>query len=293
MKTTQSKPFVKWAGGKTQLIKFIEQTIPKNFEFLTYVESFIGGGAVLFWMLKTYPKIKKATISDINQDLVNAYKTIKTHPKDLILNLGELSKLYNQADELSQKRMFMDLRYKFNSKILEPIENASILIFLNKTCFNGLWRVNSNGEFNVPFGKKKFCGMFEEDSIYATSEALQKVEILCDDFENVAEPNEHSCFFYFDPPYKPISSTSSFTSYDKSGFNDLDQSRLKALCSRIDKSGNKFVLSNSSHAFFDDLYSEFNVSRVDASRRINSKAQLRGPIKEIIVSNFNHDPKVI
>jgi len=293
--TNKGKPFVKWVGGKTQLIDSIEKTLPKNFlnqSNLTYIEPFVGGGAVLFWILQKYPNIKKAVINDINPDLTTAYKTIKTSPKELIIELQSIQNEYLQLSEENRKEYFLLKRERFNTKSLDTIENTALFIFLNRTCFNGLYRVNSKGLFNVPFGKYANPKICDEQTILADSELLQKVEILTGDFEATLKHAGENSLFYFDPPYKPLSDTSSFNSYAKEEFNDKEQIRLGNFCQRIDLLGHSFILSNSdvkgknpNDNFFDDLYNQFDIKRVYATRMVNASAEKRGKLTELLITN--------
>lgn len=293
--TNKGKPFIKWVGGKTQLIDSIEKALPKGFENqlnLTYVEPFVGGGAVLFWILQKYPNIEKAIINDINPDLTTAYKTIKTNPHELIKELRTIADEYLPLSEDERKIYFLSKRERFNTKSLEPVENTSLFIFLNRTCFNGLYRVNSKGLFNVPFGKYANPKICDEQTILADSELLQKVEILTGDFEATLKYVGKNSFFYFDPPYKPLCETSSFNSYAKEEFNDNEQIRLGEFCRRIDLLGHNFVLSNSDvkgknpkDNFFDDLYSQFEIKRVYATRMVNANAEKRGKLTELLITN--------
>jgi DNA adenine methylase len=286
--TNKGKPFIKWVGGKTQLIESIEKTLPKDFgnqRNFTYIEPFVGGGAILFWILQKYPNIKKAVINDINPDLTTAYKTIKENPEKLIMELRSIQEEYLPLSEEKRKEYFLSKRERFNTKSLEPVENSALFIFLNRTCFNGLYRVNSKGGFNVPFGKYANPKICDEQTILADSKLLQKVEILTGDFEETLQLAGENSFFYFDPPYKPLSETSSFNSYSKEDFNDKEQIRLSEFCQRIDLMGHNFILSNSDlkgknphDNFFDDLYSQFKINRVFATRMVNAKAKKRGKL---------------
>ena len=293
--TNKGKPFIKWVGGKTQLIDSIENTLPKDFETrqdLTYIEPFVGGGAILFWILQKYPNIKKAVINDINPDLTTAYKTIKENPKELVMELRSIADEYLPLSEEKRKEYYLAKRDRFNTKSLEPVENSALFIFLNRTCFNGLYRVNSKGLFNVPFGKYANPKICDEQTIFSDSELLQKVEILTGDFEETLKYATANSFFYFDPPYKPLSETSSFNSYAKEEFNDKEQIRLGNFCQRIDLLGHSFVLSNSDvkgknphDNFFDDLYNQFEIKRVFATRMVNANAEKRGKLTELLITN--------
>ena len=291
----KGKPFIKWVGGKTQLIESIEKVLPKDFNNqtnLTYIEPFVGGGAVLFWILQKYPNIKRAVINDINPDLTTTYKIIKTNPKELIIALRSISSEYLPLSEEKRKEYYLSKRDRFNTKSLDSIENSALFIFLNRTCFNGLYRVNSRGLFNVPFGKYINPKICDEQTILADSELLQKVEILTGDFEATLKHVGENNFFYFDPPYKPLSETSSFNSYTKEEFNDKEQIRLSEFCQRIDLMGHRFILSNSDvksknphDNFFDDLYNQFDINRVFATRMVNANANKRGKLTELLITN--------
>ena len=292
-----AKPFLKWAGGKTQLITEIEKSLPNEItkSKFTYIEPFVGSGAILFWMLNNFPKLEKAVINDINADLINAYRTIASKPKELISILqvlqNEFHSLENQTEE--KKEYYYQKRDLYNTRREEQSGQAALFIFLNRTCFNGLYRVNSKNYYNVPMGSYKTPMICDDKNILAVSEALKKVEILCGDYEETLNKTSKNSFFYFDPPYKPLSETSSFNSYAKDNFNDGEQIRLKEFCTKLEKQGHKWMLSNSdvkgknpNDNFFDEIYSEFLISRVKARRMINSNSKKRGSINEIVVTNY-------
>lgn len=296
MMMIKAKPFIKWVGGKTQLLNSIEKTLPTDIDEqnnLTYVEPFVGGGAVLFWILQKYPNIKKAVINDINPDLTTAYKTIKEYPLELIDKLQLIQNEYIPLDEDKRKEYYLDKRKAFNTKSLSEIENTSLFIFLNRTCFNGLYRVNKSGAFNVPFGKYSNPKICDEQTIIADSELLQKVEIISGDFEKSLNYISGKSLFYFDPPYKPLSNTSSFNSYSKEDFNDKEQERLAEFCKKINSLGHNFILSNSDlkgkdpkDTYFDNLYCQFHIKRVYATRMVNANAEKRGKLTELMISNI-------
>jgi len=300
MADKMAKPFLKWAGGKTQLIKDIEKALPndiKNDKF-TYIEPFVGSGAVLFWMLNKFPKITKAVINDINEDLINTYKIIASKPYPLISVLQELQNEYHSLERKDEKKKeyYYSKRDTYNSRNTDNIVHAALFIFLNRTCFNGLYRVNRNNSFNVPMGSYKKPTICDKENILVVSEALQKVEIHCGDFEQTLNYAERNSFFYFDPPYKPLSETSSFNSYAKAEFNDAEQIRLGNFCRRIEKKGHKWMLSNSdvkgrnsNDNFFDEIYSDFLISRVQARRNINANADKRGKLNELLITNYNYE----
>lgn len=294
---SKAKPFIKWVGGKTQLISQLESLLPANFskwEDATYIEPFVGGGAMLFHILSSYPNISHAVINDINSDLTTCYETVKNKPELLIASLRQIQSEYDNLDtEAARNEFYYLMRERYNTKQLDGVENTTLFFFLNRTCFNGLYRVNRKGAFNVPFGKYESPSIFNEEVILADSELLQKVEILTGDFESTFEKIRPNTLFYFDPPYRPLSNTSSFNNYSKEDFNDSAQMRLKRFCDRIHSVGAQFMLSNSdclakngTDDFFDALYSNYKIERVWASRSVNSNATKRGKLTEILVRNY-------
>lgn len=289
-----AKPFLKWAGGKTQLINDIEKAFPQRIlhSDFTYIEPFIGSGAVLFWALDTFSNLKKAIINDINQDLINVYRIIASKPHELISILEVLQEEFHslEGSEDNKKSYYYGKRNLYNTRKEEVSVQAALFIFLNRTCFNGLYRVNRQNEFNVPMGRYHKPTICDNDNILAVSKALQRVEILCGDFEQTLNYTSENTLFYFDPPYKPLNATSNFNSYAKDEFNDEEQTRLRNFCSKLDTLNHDWILSNSdvnadNKNFFDDLYSKFNIQRVDARRSINSKADKRGILKELLITN--------
>ena len=295
---TKAKPFIKWVGGKTQLIEQLDKQLPADFDNwqnATYIEPFVGGGAMLFYMLQQYPNISHAVLNDINPDLTTCYRTVRDSPNLLIESLYEIQHTYLAlSTEEERKDFFLTVRNRYNEKNLDPIENTTKFIFLNRTCFNGLYRVNKRGFFNVPFGKYTNPLICDEATIKADSLLLQRVDILTGDFENIFCHITNNTLIYFDPPYRPLSDTSSFNDYTKESFNDDAQIRLKKFCDRIHQAGHKFMLSNSDckgknedDKFFDLLYGQYNIERVWASRSINSNASKRGKLTEILVHNYN------
>ena len=299
MTKTKAKPFLKWAGGKTQLLPTIDSFLPKTFrneEGVTYIEPFVGGGAMLFYMLQKYPNIKRAVINDINPHLIKTYSVIRDEPYTLIEALNEIQtefKLLGDYDK--QKDLYLDIRNRFNQQYLTNIEEASYMIFLNRTCFNGLYRENSKGGFNVPFGRYSNPTICDEELILADSELLQKVEILNGDFSHTAKYIQGYTFFYFDPPYRPLDATSSFNSYVKESFDDNEQIRLKHFYSELTVDGCLAMLSNSDckgrnakDDFFDKLYKDFFIERVYAKRSINANAAKRGILTELLIRNYEN-----
>ena len=291
-----AKPFLKWAGGKTQLITEIDRVLPKeiiNSKF-TYVEPFVGSGAILFWMLNNFPKMEKAVINDINEDLINTYKTIANNPNELISILEILQNEYHSLELKTEekKEYYYQKRETYNKREIEKSGQAALFIFLNRTCFNGLYRVNKNNGYNVPMGSYSKPTICDANNILAVSNVLQKVEILCGDYEQTLNHTTNNSLFYFDPPYKPLSETSSFNSYAKDEFGDNEQIRLKNFCSKLDILNHNWILSNSDvkskkidDNFFDELYSDFNINRVDAKRSINANPEKRGKLKELLITN--------
>lgn len=298
-KENMAKPFVKWAGGKSQLIKEIETVIQnqKNDKFI-YIEPFVGGGAILFWMLENYPNLEKVVINDINSDLILTYKTIKENVNALIKVLKLWETEYHTFEELPEERKiyYYEKRELFNSRESDIITHSALFIFLNRTCFNGLYRVNQSNKFNVPIGSYKKPMICDDENLQAVNEALQKVEILNGDFTQTLEFVNKNTLFYFDPPYKPLSETSSFNSYAKEEFNDDEQIRLKEFCDKLDKLGHQWILSNSdvkgknpNDNFFDDLYANYNISRVKARRNINANGNKRGELNELLITNYEYE----
>ena len=290
------KPFLKWAGGKTQLISEIEKCLPLEIrkEKFTYIEPFVGSGAILFWMLTNFPNIERAVINDINSDLINTYKIIASKPKELISILKDLQNQYHnlQSNEEVKKKYYYEKRELYNSRNTDKVTQASLFIFLNRTCFNGLYRVNKSDFFNVPMGSYKQPRICDEQNILAVSNALQNVEILNDDFEKTLSYANERTFFYLDPPYKPLSETSYFNSYTKGDFNDLEQIRLKDFCENLDAQKSKWILSNSDNQdnkFFDKIYSKFFIKRVKAKRIINSNGNKRGELNELLITNYKSE----
>ena len=291
------KPFVKWAGGKGQLLEQLDALLPADFSSrtdLVYVEPFVGGGAMLFHVLSKYPNIQRAVINDLNPDLATCYRVIKDRPEELISLLREFQTQYSMLEsEEKRKSIFLSKRDRYNSRTMDEVETAALFIFLNRTCFNGLYRVNAKGKYNVPFGRASNPLIFDEATIRADSEILKKVVIMSSDFEKVTDAVSFPAFFYFDPPYRPLTQTAAFTAYSKDGFGDDQQVRLSQFARRLSANGYRWLLSNSdphnvdaSDNFFDDLFSGFNVQRVSASRMINSKADGRGKITELAITNY-------
>lgn len=270
-------PFVKWVGGKRQLIDSIMEVVPKNLRNYTYVEPFVGGGAILFHI-----QPKNAIINDFNSELINVYNVIKENPEELI---ADLSKHKNESD------------YFYNIRQLDRVEDfvhtdrikrASRLIYLNKTCYNGLYRVNNAGEFNSPFGRYKNPNIVNEPVIKAVSSYLNanNIQIRNADYNDILGSIDRNSFVYLDPPYHPISESSNFTGYVQGGWNMFDQVRLREACDDLTRRGIRFLLSNSASAFIKDQYHEYNISIVKAVRTINADADKRGEVDEVLIRNY-------
>jgi len=288
----KAKPFIKWVGGKGQLIEQLEALLPVDFgdwRNVTYIEPFVGGGAMLFYMLQKHQNIKHAVINDINGDLTTCYRVVRDEPYKLIASLGKIQDEYmSLKGEDMRKAFYLEKRALFNTKSLNDIENTTLFFFLNRTCFNGLYRENKSGAFNVPFGRYANPTICDVDTIMADSRLLQGVEILTGDFEQTLDHANGRTLFYFDPPYRPLSGTSSFNDYVKEKFNDDAQRRLKAFCDKVDAAGYSFMLSNSDcMGFFDELYADYHIYRVWASRCVNANGAKRGKLTEILVHNYN------
>ncbi len=296
----QIKPFLKWAGGKGQLIDQIALHLPPAFKtgrIKKYFEPFLGGGALFFWLSEQYD-FESAYLYEINSSVNVCYQVIQKNIGKLIKELGQLGLEYISASEKGKEKLYYDKREEFNVFLRRKASNSvvrrtALLVFLNKTCFNGLYRVNSQGEFNVPFGRYKNPTICNEDNLYAVSELLQKAEIFCGDFAQCLEYADNESFVYFDPPYRPISTTASFTSYSKDAFDDQEQKRLRKVYGDLDKKGAFVMLSNSDPKnndpddnFFDDLYRGYHIERLNATRLINCNAERRGVITEILVVNY-------
>ncbi|MBE6728276.1 MAG: DNA adenine methylase [Ruminococcaceae bacterium] len=293
-----AKPFLKWAGGKGQLLKEIERYYPFDSGSITkYAEPFVGGGAVLFDILSKYD-LSEIYISDINDELINTYRIIRDDIDALIKLLYTMQNDFIPLDTDSRKIYYNEKRERFNDLKVNGneninIEKAALMIFLNKTCFNGLFRVNRKGLFNVPMGAYKNPMICDEKNLRAVSEKLQNVTIVCGDYRESADFIDENTFVYFDPPYRPITDTASFTAYTENLFNDEEQIELARFVDDMHKKGAKIVISNSDPKnsnteddFFDNIYSAHKIKRVEATRMINCQAQARGKIKELLISNF-------
>lgn len=271
------KPVLKWVGGKTQLLEHIRERVPSNFN--TYYEPFIGGGAVLFDLAP-----KNAVVGDMNKELINLYEVIKSSPDALVKSLG----MHINSPEYFYELRALDRDHKSYSK-LSPVLKASRIVYLNKTCYNGLFRVNSRGELNAPFGYYKNPNYCDVDNIKALSQYFNKnnVVFLQGDFEEIVASAQKGDFVYFDPPYDPVSASASFTGYSAGGFGRGDQIRLKQCCDVLHNKGVYFLLSNSATDFILDLYKDYKIDKVYAKRAINCKGNGRQAVPEVLVRNYD------
>lgn len=290
-----AKPFIKWVGGKSQLLEEIREKYPSKIE--KYCEPFVGGGAVLFDILSKF-KPSQILINDINKELINTYSQIKNNCEGMISQLSEIQAIYKNHSVEENKEFFYEKRARYNELKVngndaENLEKAVLFIFLNKTCFNGLYRVNSKGLFNVPFNSAKNPLLCDEENLRACSKLLQSVEMKVGDYKECKSFIDDKTFVYIDPPYRPLTQTAAFTSYSENGFTDKEQIELGNFITEISNNGAMVLASNSdpknaneNDNFFDDLYSQFKIKRVSASRMINSKAKKRGAINELLISNI-------
>jgi DNA adenine methylase len=305
LSTRPPKPFMKWAGGKSQLLEKLAVLFPlelREGKIRKYVEPFIGGGAIFFYVAQTFPAIDTFFVSDVNEELILAYRTIQRDVENLISLLDSIEREYHALDPAEQKAFYYQKRADFNQKLVgidfrnfqdNWTERTGTIIFLNRTCFNGLFRVNSKGEFNVPFGAYKNPKICDAENLRLISNLLQKTVIECGDFTLGKDLVDEQTFVYFDPPYRPISKTASFTSYSKFDFGEEAQRRLADYFRQLSKKGAKLMLSNSdpknenpADHFFEDLYKDFRIERVDAARMINCDGTKRGKIKELVILNY-------
>ncbi len=299
-----ARPFLKRAGGKTQLLNEFSKRLPgdlKNGKITRYVEPFIGGGAFFFYLNQRFSFVQ-CYICDANEELTLSYRVIKTDTKKLIADLETLQTDYLSKNDEERESFFYEVRDAFNQKLpginfkkynSEWIERTAQIIFLNRTCYNGLFRVNRKGEFNVPFGRYKNPEILNEDNLKDVATLLKTTRILPGDFTRCRKFVDNHTFVYFDPPYRPLNETSSFTSYSKGGFSDTDQVRLFAFFRELDEKGAKVMLSNSDprnenpdDSFFEDLFSDYYIERVPAKRMINCNGARRGDISELIITNY-------
>lgn len=293
------RPFVKWAGGKSSLISQLTNFFPfelKDGIINKYVEPFVGGGAVLINILQKYD-VKEAYAFDINIDLINCYNVIKENVDELIKELEIKEKEFIKLESEDRQAYFYNIRKKYNSyRITEnelSIKRAGEFIFLNRTCFNGLYRVNKNGEFNVPCGKYKNPTICDSSNLRKLSYLIRNVVFQYGDYKKSEKYVDNNTFVYFDPPYRPLSITSGFTSYTKEDFNDENQKELANYFGKLDEKNAKLMLSNSNpkntnkdDSFFEDIYKGFNINEISAKRMINANAKGRGEISELLITNY-------
>lgn len=294
---TLAKPFIKWVGGKSQLLDKIREKYPSKIE--KYCEPFVGGGAVLFDVInKFHPR--EILINDINKELINTYLQLKNNCPEIIQRLYDIQRIYKSHTVEENKILFYEKRNRYNELKLnrnenkdENLEKAVLFIFLNKTCFNGLYRVNSKGLFNVPFNNAKSPLLCDEQNLRNCSLLIQNVEMKAGDYKECKSFIDDKTFVYIDPPYRPLTQTATFTSYSENGFSEKEQIELRNFIIEISSKGAMVLASNSdprninaSDNFFDKLYSKFEIERVSASRMINSNAKKRGAINELLISNI-------
>lgn len=298
---TIAKPFLKWAGGKRQLVNILDKCLPSKIretkEIELYAEPFIGGGAFLFHVLSFY-KVKKSIINDINPDLMITYTVVQKYPEELIEKLRVIEKQYLKFNEKEKeeyyyalRKVFNELRVDFNKPVPEVwVEKASLLIVLNKLCFNGLFRQNSKGEFNVPMGKYKNPKILDEGNILNASKLLQYTEVHCGSYLGINFAKAEKAFVYLDPPYRPLPKTSAFTKYSKEDFHDEDQKELSKYFRKMDKRGSSLLLSNSDtgDGFFDKMYQGYCIEKVRSKRFINSNGYGRGEVSELLIRNYQY-----
>lgn len=294
MKYETVKPFIKWAGGKSQLLNYIRARYPQKIE--RYCEPFVGGGAVLFDILINF-RPQEVLINDINAELINAYVQVQNNVDVLIERLYAMQTEFWSADMERRKAIYTNNRKCFNDLKISGndttgLEKAALFIFLNKTCFNGLYRVNRKGLFNVPIGSYKNPPICDSENLHYISRLLQGITIKCGDYKNCSEFIDENTFVYIDPPYRPLTETASFTSYNENEFGDTEQIELGKFIDEISEKGAKIVASNSdpkntdeSDNFFDELYANYTINRVSAKRMINSNGSSRGSINEILICN--------
>jgi len=300
-----ARPFLKWAGGKSQLLCEFGSRLPDTKRdgpaITRFVEPFVGGGAMFFYFCQRFPLVQ-STISDINPELILAYRVIRQSAEDLIAELEALDSAFKGKNEQDREAFYYRVRDEFNDAgtVAAPgtpgakeIRHVAQLVFLNHTCYNGLFRVNKKGGFNVPFGRYKKPDIVNRDNLRAVSGLLKKTRILEGDFTTCRKYVDNETFVYLDPPYRPLNATASFTSYSRAGFTDRDQERLARFYKALDRKGAMVMLSNSDPRiesngdfFLEDLYSGFHIERVPARRMINCNGTRRGAVSELIVTNY-------
>ena len=267
---SDAKPFLKWAGGKGRLIGKLQKFFPDSYN--RYFEPFVGGGAIFFYL-----NPEKAIINDLNQELINLYEKIRDQPEELMIKLDELQ------PKVDSKGFFLETRAKVPRNKLDL---AVRTIYLNRTCYNGMYRVNSSGEFNVPFGDMGNPRLYEKKNILACSKALQRTTILTGDYKKLIRRIRKNDFVYLDPPYVPLSDTAHFTSYTSEKFGEEQQEELLEFCKKVGKKGALFLLSNSENEFTKKLYEAFNCKTIKAARSVAARSSSRAPVNELVVTNY-------
>ena len=299
----KAKPFVKWAGGKGSLLGQMDVLLPHAFlgsGDVTYVEPFVGGGALLFHVLSHYPNIKRAVINDINEDLITCYRLIKSAPQSLIDPLEDLDRnFFSLRNEDDRRRYYYQLRQLYNQRNSDTAQQAALFYFLNHTCFNGLYRVNANSDFNVPYGKTAGKRICNKELILTDHNILNRVDvsIYCGPYQQVTKHIRKftKAFFYLDPPYLPISVTAYFKQYSNSPFEKQEQVELKTFCDTIAEKGGRFMLSNSDcknedgTSYFEELYSGYDCHRVSAKRFINARGDRKAKTSEVVIRNYKEE----
>jgi DNA adenine methylase len=271
----EAAPIVKWVGGKSRLMSQLSPLLPPGVALMRHVEPFVGGGAMFFARRPT-----RALLCDVNPTLITTYEAVRNDPEQLIEQLEQLAREHDA-------RAYYRIRERYNrARKVTPTERAAMFIYLNKTCFNGLHRVNQTGEFNVPIGRYAQPRIVDPDALRAASRELQHATLQCTGFETLLNSARPGDFIYFDPPYEPVSDTANFTSYAQSGFDRQDQLRLRDVYAALDRRGCKLMLSNSDVPFIRELYRNYQLDSVAAARAINCNAKKRGPVSEVVVRNY-------
>ena len=298
-KSIIAKPFVKWAGGKGSLVKLLAAHLPADFcnkKDVTYIEPFVGGGAMLFYMLTNFPNIRRVIINDVNADLILCYRFVKNNPEKLIAQLKRIENEYSQLQTMEEKSIYYyRMRDKYNDNIPMDDERAACFIFLNKTCFNGLYRVNTTGKFNVPFGKYKKPLICDDVLISIDHKLLKNVDIYTGNYSEISKHlGKGYNYIYIDPPYRPLSGTAYFKEYSHNVFDDKEQEKLKKFCDKLTDKGCQIMQSNSNsmdegESYFAKLYQEYYIDQIKAHRYINAHVGKREKETELLIMNYNYN----
>lgn len=298
-KSIVAKPFVKWAGGKGSLVKLLAAHLPADFcnkKDVTYIEPFVGGGAMLFYMLTNFPNIRRVIINDVNADLILCYRFVKNNPEKLIAQLKRIENEYSQLQTMEEKSIYYyRMRDKYNDNIPMDDERAACFIFLNKTCFNGLYRVNTTGKFNVPFGKYKKPLICDDVLISIDHKLLKNVDIYTGNYSEISKHlGKGYNYIYIDPPYRPLSGTAYFKEYSHNVFDDKEQEKLKKFCDKLTDKGCQIMQSNSNsmdegESYFAKLYQEYYIDQIKAHRYINAHVGKREKETELLIMNYNYN----